>query len=234
MNIQAIIFDMDGVLIDSEPLHHAAMNAVLAPLNHTVEDPEYRTYIGASSAYAWERIVAARRLPDPPATYMARYDEAVCAVVAEQGVPMPGLLPLLADLRAAGVPLAVASSSAARWVEVTLGCIGVRDDFAVVVSGEQVTRGKPAPDIFLRAAALLGVDPAHCLVIEDSPRGLEAARAAGMFAVALQAAPLPPGAPPPAADLVVASLPEFHAWWRASRQRSAVSRQETGDESGQA
>jgi len=230
MNIQAIIFDMDGVLIDSEPLHHAAMNAVLAPLNHTVDDPEYRTYIGASAAYTWEQIAAARRLPDPPDAYMARYDEAVCAVVAEQGVPMPGLLPLLADLRAAGVPLAVASSSAARWVDVTLGCIGVRDYFAVVVSGEQVARAKPAPDIFLRAASLLGVEPARCLVIEDSPRGLEAARAAGMFAVALQVEPLPPGAPPPAADLIVASLPEFHAWWRASGQWSVVSGQETSGE----
>jgi HAD superfamily hydrolase (TIGR01509 family) len=227
MSIQAIIFDMDGVLIDSEPLHHAAMNAVLAPLHHRVDDAEYRIYIGASAAYTWEQIAAAHRLPDPPAAYMARYDEAVCAVVAEQGVPMPGLLPLLADLRAAGVPLAVASSSPARWVEVTLGCIGVRDYFAVVVSGEQVAHSKPAPDIFLRAASLLGVTPSGCLVIEDSARGLEAARAAGMFAVALQVEPLPPGTPLPAADLLVASLPEFHAWWQERNQESAVSDQET-------
>ena len=69
--------------------------------------------------------------------------------------------------------------------------------------------------------------PSGCLVIEDSARGLEAARAAGMFAVALQVEPLPPGTPPPAADLLVASLPEFHAWWQERNQQSAVSDQET-------
>jgi beta-phosphoglucomutase-like phosphatase (HAD superfamily) len=92
------------------------------------------------------------------------------------------------------------------------------------VGGDQVARHKPAPDVFLRAAALLGVDPAACVVIEDSLRGIQAAHAGGMFAVALQV----PGAmvhsaiPPEAADLSVTALAEFHAWWRAGVQPSGI------------
>lgn len=213
--IKAIIFDMDGVLLDSEPLHMAAMNMVLAPLGHAVAAEEYVRYIGDSSENTWQGIAVARGLADPVASYMARYDEAVVAVVVAQAAPMPGLLPLLADLQTAGVPLAVGSTSSRRWVEASLAAIGVRAAFAAVVSAEEVAHGKPAPDIFLRAAALLGVPPAACVVLEDSPRGLQAARAAGMFAVALRRPDLllAPALDSQAADLVVPSLDAFRAWW---------------------
>ena len=218
-NIQAIIFDMDGVLLDSEPLHHEALNAVLAPLGQRVDDAEYSAYIGDTSRNTWTTLAAQRALPEPVDSYMARYDDAVCTIVAAQAVPMPGLRPLLADLRAAGVPLAVGSTSPRRWIDVTLATIGIRAAFAAVVSSQEVAHGKPAPDIFLRAATLLGIAPARCLVIEDSARGLQAARAAGMFVVALQPGGSGPTAPP--ADLVVPSLAAFHAWWRAQSSRPA-------------
>ncbi|HMA33884.1 MAG TPA: HAD family phosphatase [Chloroflexia bacterium] len=215
-NIQAIIFDMDGVLLDSEPLHQAAMNAVLAREGQRVDDAEYRTYIGDSAEQAWRAIVARRGLAGPLPEYLAAYDDAVCAVVAAQGVPMPGLLALLAHLRQAGVPLAVASSSPRRWIDASLARIGVRDYFTAIVSGEMVARHKPAPDSFRRAAALLGVAPAGCLAIEDSPRGFQAARAAGMFVVAL--VPAPAAADRAAdADLVVPSLRVFLDWWLATQ-----------------
>ncbi len=213
-SLAAVIFDMDGVLLDSEPLHMAAMNAVLAAHGHAVDEAEYVGYIGDSAAHAWQAIVARRGLPEPVAAYVARYDDAVCAVVAAQAVPMPGLLPLLDDLRARGIPLAVGSTSPRRWIDVSLAAIGVRAYFDAVVGGDQVARGKPAPDVFLRAAALLGVAPAACVVLEDSPRGLQAAQAAGMVAVALQRPDLALGPRPAlaAAALVVASLAAFQAW----------------------
>jgi len=215
-DLRAIIFDMDCVLLDSEPLHHAAMNAVLAPHGERVDDPEFTSYIGSGARETWQAVLDRRGLPGPLEPWITEYDEAIIRIVRAQGVPMPGLLPLLDDLRAVGVPLAVASSSARAWIDATLATIGVRDYFAVVVSGTEVTHPKPAPDVFLRAAELLGVAPAGCAVIEDSPRGLEAARAAGMFVVALQAGwyHTGPALVPPDADLVVNSLAAFHGWWR--------------------
>ncbi len=213
--LQAVIFDMDGVLLDSEPLHLIAMQRVLAAAGHTLDEAEYRDYIGDTVEGAWRLICVRRRLPEPPPVYMARYDAAVVAVVAEAAVPMPGLLPLLTDLRAAGVRLGVGSTSPSHWIAASLAAIGATAYFGATVGGDQVAQHKPAPDTFLRAAALLAVPPAACVVIEDSARGVQAARTAGMFAVALQV----PGAlthssiPAAAADLTVPSLAAFHAWW---------------------
>jgi HAD superfamily hydrolase (TIGR01509 family) len=211
----AIIFDMDGVLLDSEPLHMIAMNQVLAAHGHAVDEAEFNTFVGASSDETWAALARARGLPDDAALYIARYSDAVATVLEQQATPMPGLLPLLADLRAAGMPLAVGSTSPLRWIEVSLRRCGIRDYFTAIVSGEMVARPKPAPDIFLRAAELLGAPPARCLVIEDSGRGLEAARAAGMFAVALRRPEAGHALDVTRADLVTPSLPAFHAWWRA-------------------
>jgi len=211
----AIIFDMDCVLLDSEPLHMIAMNQVLAAHGHAVDEAEYNTYVGASSEETWVGLTRARGLPDDATLYIARYSDAVAAVLEQKATPMPGLLPLLADLRAAGTPLGVGSASPLRWIEVSLRRCGIRDYFRAIVSGEMVARHKPAPDIFLRAAALLGVPPARCLVIEDSGRGLEAARAAGMFAVALRRPEAGHALDVRLAGLVTPSLTAFHAWWRA-------------------
>ncbi|MGI8587142.1 MAG: HAD family hydrolase [Chloroflexia bacterium] len=216
-DIRAVIFDMDGVLLDSEPLHHAAMNAVLASYGYSVEDAEFSDYIGDSSENAWRAVISRRALPGDLADWVARYGDAVCAVISECGAPMPGLQALLEDLRQDGIPMAVASSSPMRWVETSLDRIGVRSYFRALVGGEMLLRPKPAPEVFLRAALMLGVQPSGCLVIEDSPRGLEAAREARMFVVALQPgwSYLAPPLNPPDADLVVNSLVAFHAWWRS-------------------
>ncbi len=214
--IRAVIFDMDGVLVDSEPLHLKAMRAVLEAEGHTLDTAEYVQYIGDSARNTWETIRGRRGLSGSLEDYLARYDDAVCAVIAAEAVPMPGLLPLLDLLRADGVPLAVGSTSPQRWVTVTLAALGVADSFQAVAGRDMVAHGKPAPDVFLRAADLLGVPPTACLVVEDSPRGLQAARAAGAFVVAFrpggQSLQAPGEAGP--ADLVVDSLPALGAWWR--------------------
>src|SRR5690349_17184262 len=95
MHIEAIIFDMDGVLLDSEPLHWAAMNAALGGEGAPIEEDEYRGYIGDTARNAWDVIRARRGLAAPVETYLARYSDAVVDVVAAQAVPMPGLLALL-------------------------------------------------------------------------------------------------------------------------------------------
>src|SRR5262249_36294983 len=103
----------------------------------------------------------------------------------DQIVAVPGALPLVERLHRGGRPLAVASSSPPAFIERVLGCLGVRNRFAVVISSTEVAHGKPAPDVFLAAARKLGVEPTECVVIEDSVNGILAARRAGMRCVAL-------------------------------------------------
>ncbi len=99
--------------------------------------------------------------------------------------PMRGVSDLLAALRAAGIPAGIASSAPARWVVGAVERLGIRSAFAAVVTGDEVERRKPAPDVYLEAARRLGVDPAKAIAIEDSSTGLAAARAAGMTAIAI-------------------------------------------------
>jgi HAD superfamily hydrolase (TIGR01509 family) len=184
--IRAGIFDMDGVLLDSEPLHHRAINELLqeegvAPLSMI----EYSRYLGTTDAYTWGDLVARRRLRHAPGHYLDRFDGAITDLYERYSAPAPGSVELLELLQAAGVPLAVASSSRRTWIETCLARLGVRRFFQAVVSGDMVRRGKPDPEIYLLAAQQLSVSPEQCFAIEDSPQGITAAITAGMFTVAV-------------------------------------------------
>jgi HAD superfamily hydrolase (TIGR01509 family) len=204
----AVIFDLDGVLWDGEPLYHEAFNVVLAPLGHHVSEDDYNQVIGQSVEACWEWMVERFRLAEPAASFLPAYDRAVLQLLARPAQPLPGVRPLISELKRLGVPIAVASASLRAWVDATLRGLGLEDAFDTTVSASDVASAKPAPDLYLAAAARLGVAPERCLAVEDTLAGVRSAKAAGMFAVQLRAAStaLPPLEE---ADVVLESLADF-------------------------
>ena len=191
---QAVIFDLDGVLLDSEPLHHRAANAVLAEDGHPpLSVADYTRYIGMTDEDMWRDLRTTRDLDRPHEHYLERFESHVLAEYRQHAMAAPGVIDLLDWLTACELPLAVASSSRALWVETCLAAIGVRRYFDRVVGGDMVARGKPDPEIFLVAARQLRAQPARCVVFEDSPAGVTAASRAGMYTIAVCTAYTPPG-----------------------------------------
>lgn len=179
--LQAVLFDMDGVLIDSEPIHKLIFDQYAANLGFALSDEEYRSLIGTSSITQW-RLMKERFHLDGDAEFLSedkmnRYVDYLRNI--DKIPPIAGVEPLLAALRSAGVPHALASSNERHIVDASLRAIGLDACFAVNVAGDEVARCKPAPDVYLRAMELLGVAPAHCVAIEDSTNGVAAALAAG-------------------------------------------------------
>ena len=203
----AVIFDMDGVLADTEPIHQMALEEVLARRGHRIGVDEYAKLVGLGHHAAWGWIRRRFHLAEDQAAYDAEYEATLLPLLGADTQPAPGVLELISTLRAEGVLLAVASSSNRSVVAATLDALGLSSAFAVTVSGNEVSRGKPDPEIFLLAARRLGVSPSECVVIEDSPHGMRAARAAGMRVVAItsrytQGVELP-------ADVIVSSVVEL-------------------------
>ena len=204
----AVVFDLDGVLWDGEPLYREAFNLVLEPLGHQISDEDYARIIGYSLETSWEWVRGRFGLSEPMDQLLRSYDQTVLDLLERPLEPLPGVPSLIDELRRRGVPIAVASASLRQWVDATLRGLGLQDSFDAVVSASEVDNGKPAPDLFLAAAQRLAVAPERCLAVEDSLAGIRSAKAAGMFAVQLRAAStaLPPLAE---ADLVLDSLSDL-------------------------
>jgi HAD superfamily hydrolase (TIGR01509 family) len=186
LGVLAVIFDMDGVLLDSEPLHHDVVNELLSQDGVRIDAEHYRGYLGTTLEYTWEDLIRRFGLGRTVDHYRSRYDDAILESYRRYSVPAPGALELVRGLRQRGLKLAVASSSRTLWVETALEKLGLGEAFDTVVTGDMVTRSKPDPQIYLLAAERLGVDPARCLAIEDAPKGIASARAAGMMVVAVK------------------------------------------------
>jgi HAD superfamily hydrolase (TIGR01509 family) len=172
-----VIFDCDGTLVDSEPLAGRAWKATVAPYGYEVTDADLAACMGIpyarTHAYLSQRAV----LPDAEALWPALRSELFALIDAELAT-FPDAIAAAEQLRERGVRLAVASSSPRERLDRTLARAGLR--FPVTVAGDEVEHGKPAPDMFLAAAARLDVDPARCVVVEDSAPGVAAGRAARM------------------------------------------------------
>lgn len=175
----AVVFDMDGVLADTEPIQEEALAAFLQPHGRSLSRGDYAAMMGLDRRAFWTTVIGQYGLELSVEDCVRDYE----AILLPRLVGLsaaPGVVELVGALVAADVPLAVASSSLCPVVEMTLGAIGLREAFKVVVSGEEVSEGKPAPEIYLLAAQLLGVEATRCVAIEDSPNGVRAAIAAGM------------------------------------------------------
>ena len=205
---RAVIFDMDGVLADSEPLYLQGINEVLKDFGLAITEEDHNELLGAAVGPTWDFVFEKY---SPPASYdecVARYDQTMVRLLSRPRDPLPGVRELLSELTWRGIPRALASSSWPNWVKALLASTGLDGSFDVTVSSTAVENGKPAPDIFLYTAKALHVEPSQCIVLEDSRTGVLAAKAAGMYTVQVRAAStaLPPL---PEADLMLERLSDF-------------------------
>jgi HAD superfamily hydrolase (TIGR01509 family) len=158
----------------------------------------------------WSVLIRRFRLPASAAEYIEQYNRALLRVLEQPHPPQPGVLSLINALQARGIRLGLASSSPRAWIGATLRSIGLERTFEVIVSGDDVRPGdgKPSPTIYRLAAEHLGVAPAHCLAIEDSPNGVLSAQRAGMRVIGVRT-PVTAHLPLPGAECIVDSLAEL-------------------------
>lgn len=183
--LRAIVFDMDGLMVDSEPLSRQAWDEFLRPYGGHITDAMQSQIIGLRADVSARLIQKAFDIP-LSTSEMIQQRSVIYARIREQGVPvMPGLLELQEAIAAQHFPWAVASSSGRRHVQEILAQLGLADKVYATACGDEVAHGKPAPDLYLLAAARLGIDPTHCLALEDSMPGSRAAVAAGMTVIAI-------------------------------------------------
>jgi HAD superfamily hydrolase (TIGR01509 family) len=180
----AAIFDCDGTLVDSEPLARTAWERALAAYGYALTDEDAEASVGLPfprvHAYFAERVELPAAEP-----FWGEFSGELFALIDSELAPFDDAVGAARELRSRGVPVAVASSSPRERLQRTLQRAALLDAFDVVVAGDEVQHGKPAPDMFLLAARRLGVTPEECVVIEDSPPGVQAGVAAGMHTVAV-------------------------------------------------
>lgn len=185
---QAYLFDCDGTLADTMPLHYRAWRATLDPLGCPFPEELFYALGGTPTDKIVELLNGRNGTALPPVETAVAKEQTFLAMIP-QVRPVEATLAVARAAHARGLPLAVASGGFRPVVEQILTALGIREWFGAVVGGDEVARGKPAPDTYLEAARRLGVAPAACLVFEDTRIGLDAAAAAGMTAVFVPSGP---------------------------------------------
>jgi HAD superfamily hydrolase (TIGR01509 family) len=203
--ITALIFDFDGLLVDTETPAFESWRAIYAEYGHELTLDVWKDSLGTGHGFDPQAHLAELVGQTLDRVRMLVRRRARKSALSKDQPLLPGARTILDQARALRLPCAVASSSDRPWVVGWLGLHNISDYFTCICTAEDVALTKPAPDLFLSAAACLGVPPADCLVFEDSPNGILAARAAGMRCVAVPGAITRQLALPPA-DLVIESL----------------------------
>jgi HAD superfamily hydrolase (TIGR01509 family) len=216
MSLAAVLFDNDGLTLDTEPAWTRAETTLFARYGETFTMEHKRDMLGTAPVDAAAKLE--RMLGRPGDELNAELYELVLEEVAEGIEPMPGVVALLSALRAAAVPVGLVSNSRRGFVERGLRAAGLDGAFAVIVTAEEVARPKPAPDAYVAAAVALGVAPSECAVLEDSPTGLAAGRAAGALTIGV---PSVPGVTLEA-DVVAASLDDPAVWLALGLEAAAA------------
>ena len=185
--IKAVIFDLDGVLIDSEPLHCKADTQLLRELGADPPADYFDRFAGWKDAVMWEAIKTEFHIAKSIDEIMEMQVPIKLNLLKEGDYKaIQGIVELLEEIKAVHIPIAIASSSPKIFIEAVVEKIGIKQYFKILISGEEIERSKPEPDIFFKAASSLNVTPAECLVVEDSKSGTIAARKAGMKCIGYQ------------------------------------------------
>ncbi|NGO67291.1 HAD family hydrolase [Streptomyces boncukensis] len=184
--LPAVIFDLDGTLVDSEPNYYEAGRRLLEAHGvHGFTWEEHGSFIGIGTRETLETLRARYGIAAPLEELLAEKDRHYLALATAHTEAFPQMRKLVERLHTAGHPMAVASGSSRAAIAAVLSTTGLDALLPRYVSAEEVPHGKPEPDVFLEAARRLGADPAGCVVLEDAPPGAEAARRAGMRCVAV-------------------------------------------------
>jgi HAD superfamily hydrolase (TIGR01509 family) len=206
-----VVFDNDGLTLDSETVWTRAEVVLFARRGRTFTHEHKLALVGSAGPIAAAKLEAMLEAPAGTGTAILAELNDLVEVELERGcAPMPGARELLAALRAAGRPIALCSNSPRRLVDAALRSAGMHATFDAIVGGDDVPRGKPAPDPYLAAVAALGLEPAACTALEDSPTGVHSAKAAGLRVLGV---PSVPGVTLDGlADAVHASLEDAALW----------------------
>ena len=206
----AVIFDMDGVLVDSNPYHLAKWIEFLDHHKISYKEEELPEQIlGKRNDTAFRYFLGPDLTPEETHRLSEEIEETFRRVFKPHAKPLPGLDALIKECHAAGIPMAVASSAVRSNIEFVVDALGYRPYFRTMVSGDEVTHAKPDPEIYLKAADHLGIDPADAVAFEDSYVGIEAVNNAGMKCVAI-ASTFPIEKLAPLATLAVPSFEEIN------------------------
>jgi HAD superfamily hydrolase (TIGR01509 family) len=180
----AVVFDMDGILINSEPLFRRAAQQAARDLGYHLSDETYAMWMGLPPRGVEAAVVESMGASFPMRAFRDEFRRIWIDHTERHGMPpQPGMLELLAGLRERGIPFSVATSTQRDQALRSLELAGMGDFIDVLVAGNEVTEGKPAPEIFLRAAAGIGIAPERCVAMEDSSVGVHAASAARMLTI---------------------------------------------------
>jgi HAD superfamily hydrolase (TIGR01509 family) len=189
--LRAVLFDMDGLLVDSEPLWFEAERSVMARMGGSWTEADQYQLVGGSLERSVGYMRGRAPCPAEPALIGSWLVETMTELVTGRGVTlMAGAAELLAEVVVAGIPRALVTSAQRQIMDVVIASTGLA--FDITVCAEDVSRGKPDPEPYLRAAGLLGELPGGCVALEDSPRGIASAEAAGCRVFAVPSVPLPP------------------------------------------
>jgi HAD superfamily hydrolase (TIGR01509 family) len=184
MNIKAVVLDMDGVVLDSEPIYKIAWQRAAEELGYQLDDAVYMALVGRPVDECESELLVKFGNHFPMSVFRSRWAELWKGHVERRGIEIkPGLAEFLNFLKDAHLLVAIATSSDRSYTELSLRCAGVDNRFDIIVTGDQVASGKPAPDIYLEAARRLGCGSSACVAIEDSDAGTMAASSAGMVVV---------------------------------------------------
>lgn len=175
--LEALILDFDGTLADTTPRHERALRSALQPHGHNLDHNWYRRHVGLSIHDLLAALPGGRSLPHDQ---IVRASRAHLLASMHDITAIACVVALLYAARQAGVRCAVASTASRVLVHPGLDALGLRHEFAAVITREDVTHGKPAPDLYLTATRHLGVPPGRCLAVDDAPDGVASARAAGI------------------------------------------------------
>lgn len=186
--MKAVIFDLDGVIVDSEPIHFHVDQLVLSDRVGMKVTSEYlEKYVGMTNPAMWRAIIQEHRLSNTVEELIEHQLSLKLKLLNELTItPIKGIPELIQALSGQEIPLGIASSSPRKFIEGVLTKFNIQDAFNAVVSGEEVQNGKPSPDVYVEAARMIGISPDQCVVIEDSRNGVLAAKGAGMKCVGYQ------------------------------------------------